>query len=192
MIKAVIFDCFGVLTSDGWFAFVAEHFKEGSDLFHRAHDLNKQSNAGLITYGEFTQQLAELAHVSNEVVTNALGNNVPNAALFSYIKSLKQSYLLGILSNASDNWLQELFSSEQLGLFDATVLSYEVGHIKPHPSVYHAICNKLGVEPAEAVFIDDIERYVTGAKDIGMHGIWFKNNQQLQQELDQLLADSNS
>lgn len=192
MIKAIIFDCYGVLTSDGWFAFVADHFKQDSELSQQAHDLNKQSNAGLISYEQFTQQLADLAHVSNELVVNALGNNVPNLPLFTYIQTLKQTYKLGILSNASADWLEQLFSPDQLSLFEATVLSYEVGHIKPHPTVYHAICDKLGVQPNQAVFIDDIERYATGAKDIGMQSIWYKNLDQLQQDLNSLLANSNS
>jgi FMN phosphatase YigB (HAD superfamily) len=52
--------------------------------------------------------------------------------------------------------------------------------------MYHAICNKLSVAPDEAVFIDDIERYATGAKDIGMHALYYKNVDQVIAEIEGL------
>lgn len=192
MIKAIIFDCFGVLTSDGWLPFAEKYFGANPELKQQAHDLNRQVDSGLLDYDGFVSQIAALAHVNKDEAYKAIENNVANQPLFTYVAQLKRSYKIGLLSNAGANWLDELFTPEQVALFDATALSYEMGVTKPHPRAYHAICDRLGVEPAEAVFIDDIERYVTGAKDIGMYGVWFKNNQQLQQDLGHLLADSNS
>lgn len=192
MIKAIIFDCFGVLTSDGWLPFASKHF--GSDPIKKqeAHDLNKQVDAGLLDYKTFVSSVAELAKVSLIEAHRDIENNVPNQDLFAYIATLVPTYKIGLLSNAGANWLNELFTPKQLSLFSAYALSFEMGVIKPHPKAYHTICQKLGVEPHEAVFIDDIERYVTGAKDIGMHGIWFKDTKQAVADLQKLLlANSN-
>lgn len=192
MIQAIIFDCFGVLTSDGWLPFAYKHFGHDKDLKQQSHDLNKQVDSGLLGYDEFLVKVAQLAKVPVAEAQRDIENNVSNLQLFEYVAHLKNTYKIGLLSNAGANWLDELFSHEQVALFDATALSYEMGITKPYPQAYHIICDRLGVQPSEAVFIDDIERYATGAKDIGMQGIWFKDNQQLIADLGQLLADSNS
>jgi putative hydrolase of the HAD superfamily len=182
VLKAIVFDCFGVLTSDGWLPFAEKHFGHDAALKQQAHDLNKQVDSGFLSYDEFVEQIAELAHVPVTEAYADIENNVANERLFAYIQTLKEHYKIGMLSNAGANWLHELFSPEQGALFDAVVLSFEIGTVKPDPRAYHAICDKLGVGPEEAVFIDDIERYATGAKDIGMHAICYKN-------VDQVIAD---
>lgn len=190
MIKAIIFDCFGVLTSDGWLPFAEKHFGQNPELKQQAHDLNKQVDSGFLSYKEFVEQVAELARVPANEAYADIENNVANQVLFSYIETLKNRYKIGMLSNAGANWLHDLFSDEQVKLFDAVVLSFEIGTVKPHPKAYHAICDKLGVAPEEAVFIDDIERYATGAKDIGMQAIWYKNTEQMIPELVALLSET--
>jgi len=187
MIKAIVFDCFGVLTSDGWLPFAHKYFGDDPDLKREAHDLNKQVDSGFLSYDEFVHDVAKLAAIDVALAYKDIENNVANQPLFDYIHELKSTYKIGMLSNAGANWLDDLFTKDQVKMFDATVLSFEIGHIKPHPVAYHTICEKLGIEPQEAVFIDDIERYVTGAKDIGMHGIWYKNTKQLKEELETLL-----
>ena len=186
MLKAIIFDCFGVLTSDGWLPFAEKHFGQDAELKKQAHDLNKQVDSGFLSYDEFVEQIAELAHIPVTEAYADIENNIANEQLFAYIRTLKDHYKIGMLSNAGANWLDELFSPEQATLFDAVVLSFEIGTVKPDPRMYRAICSKLGVAPEEAVFIDDIERYATGAKDIGMHAICYKNVDQVIAELEAL------
>lgn len=190
MIKAIIFDCFGVLTSDGWLPFAQKYFGHDSEIKQQSHDLNRQVDAGLLDYDSFIAKVAALAKVSLAQAHKDIENNIANQPLFDYVTKLKQTYKIGMLSNAGANWLSQLFTPDQVAIFDAVALSYEMGITKPYPQAYHTICDRLGVKPAEAVFIDDIQRYVTGAKDIGMHGIWFKNNQQLKEELEALLISS--
>jgi HAD superfamily hydrolase (TIGR01509 family) len=186
MIKAVIFDCFGVLTSDGWLPFAEKYFGGNTELKREAHDLNKRVDKGMLGYDEFVHEVAKLAAINVTTAHKAIESNIANTALFDYISELKKEYKIGMLSNAGANWLKDLFTTEQIALFDATVLSFETGHIKPEPAMYHMICDKLEVQPNEAVFIDDIERYVTGATDIGMLGIWYKNTEQLKRDLQTL------
>ena len=192
MIKSIIFDCFGVLTSDGWLPFAQKHFGNDPIAKQQAHDLSRQVDSGLLDYDGFVAQVADLAHVEVTQAYKDIENNIANHRLFDYVAQLKKTYKIGLLSNAGADWLDELFTAEQVALFDATALSFEMGITKPYPQAYHTICDRLGVQPNEAVFIDDIERYATGAKDIGMYAIWYKNYDQLKQELEQLLANSNS
>jgi epoxide hydrolase-like predicted phosphatase len=56
-------------------------------------------------------------------------------------------------------------------LFDDVVDSSEVGVRKPDPAIYHLACERLGVEPARAVFIDDHAGNVRGAEGAGLTGV---------------------
>lgn len=189
MVKAIVFDCFGVLASDGWLPFKRRHFGHDQALMQEATDLNKKVDAGLADYSEFLHRVAELANVSYEEARRDIENNVPDSELFAYIKDrLKPRYKLGILSNAGADWLNEMFSSEQVALFDATALSYDTGYVKPDKRAYKTICERLGVESEESVFIDDQERYCAAARDFGMQAIWYKNFEQFREELELMLA----
>jgi epoxide hydrolase-like predicted phosphatase len=188
MIKAVIFDCFGVLTTDGWLAFREKYFTGKPDLDERAVASNRRVDAGLISYQDFLHDIASLAGVDYSQTVRVIENNVANEKLFDYIKdNLKSTYKIGVLSNAGMDWMHELFSAEQNELFDEVVLSYQVGVIKPDPVMYETIAAKLGVLPEECLFVDDQPRYVDGAKSVGMKAIHFKNTAQVIIDIEETL-----
>jgi len=186
--KAIVFDCFGVLTTDGWLPFAQKYFGHDESLLQAAHDLNRQCDSHLLGYEEFVGKVAEMAQLSTYEARAEIEDNIANKPLFAYLETLKPHYKIGMLSNAGRNWLKELFAPEQVALFDEVVLSCEVGTVKPDPHMYQLICDKLEVSPAQAVFIDDIDRYVTGATDIGMKGIVYKDFDSFKTELEILLA----
>ncbi|MDB5162327.1 MAG: HAD-superfamily hydrolase, subfamily variant 3 [Candidatus Saccharibacteria bacterium] len=174
MIKAIVFDCFGVLVSDGWLAFKHRHFDADKHLFDQVTEINQQVDAAAISYDTFISRVAELAKVNKDDVKNEIEQNLPNLELFDFISTeLKNKYPLGILSNAAANWLDELFTPEQLALFDTYALSFEIGAIKPQAIAYVTIAKKLGVELNECVFIDDQLRYCEGAAAVGMKTIHY-------------------
>lgn len=173
-LQAIIFDCFGVLTTDGWLAFRNTHFEPGSDVFKQARALNVRVDSGLIDYPTFIQGVAELAGVSFDEVKRQIESNIANERLFTYIRDmLKPHYKLGMLSNAGANWLDDLFEPWQVGLFDEIVLSYETGIAKPDIRAYEVAAARLGFLPEECLFIDDQPLYVTSARESGMQGIIF-------------------
>jgi FMN phosphatase YigB (HAD superfamily) len=95
MIRAIIFDCFGVLTTDAWLPFKQQHFGHDPALFEQASDLNKRADGGFISVHEFLQAIADLAHMTVQEVQQALTNNVPNEELFRYVRELKPRYKIG-------------------------------------------------------------------------------------------------
>ena len=188
MVKAIIFDCFGVLTTDGWLPFKQQHFEGNDQLWQQATDLNKQFDSGLISYEDFARQIGDLAGVSAKEVLRAIEGNVANERLFEYIREeLAPHYRLGILSNAGGNWLDRLFTPEQLQLFSATTLSYQTGFIKPDPRAYQAILDSLHAAAEECLFIDDQERYCTAAKEVGMQAVVYTSVEKLRSDLQKLL-----
>lgn len=56
-------------------------------------------------------------------------------------------------------------------LFDAVVLSGAVGVSKPNPEIYLLTARRLGLEPGQCVFVDDLPRNVVGAVNAGMVGV---------------------
>lgn len=190
MIQAIIFDCFGVLATEGWLPFKERYFGHDPARMEQAGNLIQQANAGVISHHEFVRDIANLAGISERQVETMLRQNVPNEALFEYLRELKSNYKLGFLSNSSSNWLHDIFSPEQIALFDAIVLSYEAGMAKPDPRIYQLAAQKLAVEPAHCVFIDDQEWYATAAGDVGMSNIYYQNFEQMKLDLERILAKS--
>ena len=56
-------------------------------------------------------------------------------------------------------------------LFDITVISGEVGLRKPDAAIYRLTCARLGVDPTDAVFVDDMSPNVDAADALGMAGV---------------------
>ena len=50
------------------------------------------------------------------------------------------------------------------------MISGEVGLHKPQPEIYLLACERLAVEPAAAVFVDDLRENCAGAEAVGMTG----------------------
>jgi HAD superfamily hydrolase (TIGR01509 family) len=68
------------------------------------------------------------------------------------------------------------------------IISAEVGLAKPDPRIYQLALERLGVDPPEAVFVDDFLRNVEAARAAGLHAVHFKGPEQARAELEQLLA----
>lgn len=177
MTKAIIFDCFGVLVRDGWIPYKERHFGHDSQLFERATELNRMSNASLLSYEDFLKAVADLAGIELGQARREIEDNPPNSELFELMRdSLKPRYKIGMLSNASADWLHELFEPWQVELFDEAVMSYQIGTTKPAPEAYMAIADRLGVTPNECLFIDDQERFCEAAKKLGMLTVNYQDN----------------
>ena len=86
-----------------------------------------------------------------------------------------------ILSNmARDTWALAGASFEGVAF---VTLSFEVGMVKPEPGIYLACLSALGVEPAEALFVDDRRENVEAARALGMHALVFEDEDSLAAEL---------
>ncbi len=193
MIKAIIFDCFGVLVTEGWLAFKNEYFGHDKKLLETASDISGRTDAGLISHEEAVRATAALAGITPEEFTKRVFTNVPNEPLFNYIRELKNNYKIGVLSNAGGNWLSDMFTPDQIALFDVVNLSYESGFVKPDRRAYILVAERLGVKPEECIFVDDIESQLRGASATGMKAVLYKNFEQTKADLEKLLAaDSKS
>lgn len=190
MIKAIIFDCFGVLAADGWSPFKRQYLADSEKALAVAK-IGKAVDEGERSYEDMITETAHIAGVTEQVVRVAVEHKVPNEELFTYIAStLKPQYKIGLLSNASYNVLKHLFTPEQVKVFDATALSYEIGLVKPNIDMFHAIAGRLGVAVEECVLVDDQARHCAGALAIGMQAIEYTSVEQCRAELQKILTEN--
>ncbi len=190
MIKAVIFDCFGVLASEGWIPFRDEHLADEPAKLQQANDLMRELATGRIADDTFLTAIASLTNVSPEAVREQMNANVPDEAVFDYIQTLKPRYKVAMLSNVGQNRLAEIFTPEQLSLIDVFALSSETGYAKPDREAYLHVMKRLGVEPEECVFVDDQPRYLDGAQAAGMQTVLFQTAGLCVRELESILSRS--
>jgi putative hydrolase of the HAD superfamily len=84
----------------------------------------------------------------------------------------RRGYRLGVISNADGRAEQAL---EAVGLrphFELVIDSGLVGVSKPDPRIFHLAAERMGIDPADAVYVGDIfEIDVEGARAAGMQGI---------------------
>ena len=178
MIKAIIFDLFGVLANEGTISFSRAFYPRDETKLARTLELQDRLNLGHINIDEYKDRLAMLGGADRKTVDSYIDHHQPNLPLLEYIRiTLKPKYEIGILSNSGDDWTQEILG-DYLTLFDVVVLSYSVGLIKPDAKIYELAAQKLDVIPNEAVFTDDKARYCEGATKAGMRAIEYKSLEQ--------------
>ena len=88
----------------------------------------------------------------------------------------------------SNSWGNEYLREDWDVLFDAVVISGEVGMRKPEADIYRHTLGLLKVEPGAAVFVDDMEPNVRGAAAVGMIGVHHKTYPQTLLELEALFG----
>jgi putative hydrolase of the HAD superfamily len=70
--------------------------------------------------------------------------------------------------------------------FDHTTFSADVRLVKPEPAIYEHSLQGVGVQASEALFLDDKEANVLGARDVGIRAIRFQSIDQLRNDLKRL------
>jgi HAD superfamily hydrolase (TIGR01509 family) len=182
MIKALIFDCFGVLYWDDlnrlYNLVHPEQFQDLTDLVHAC-------DHGYLGKQDFLNSVAELSGISVEAVMAVIHDKSRrNEPLIERVKELKKTYKIGMLTNMGQDTLDEIFTSaERAELFDDVVVSSDIGLIKPSRDIFEVALERLGTSAAETVFIDDRVVNTDGAERVGMRTILFTTNKQFEQEL---------
>ncbi|MBC7868604.1 HAD-IA family hydrolase [Candidatus Saccharibacteria bacterium] len=191
-IKAIIFDCFGVLVMSGRTAL----YHDFPDLKSKIYDNERQSDYGMTSRIQLNEAIGQLTHLSPQVIDERYwATSVRNESALAWAMELKQSgeYKIGLLSNIGRGWLEDFLTvQERRALFDAEVLSSEVNIVKPSLEIFEITAQRLGVEPFECVMIDDILANIDGAERAGMGGILFGTTTQARSDLDLYLKSHNA
>jgi putative hydrolase of the HAD superfamily len=113
----------------------------------------------------------------------------PRPAMLRAIERIREAGLLA--AAITNNWRESDGSTTGGNLvarFDVFVESATSGLHKPDPAIYDLALDLLGVEPDEAVFLDDIGRNLKSARALGMATIKVDDPDQALAELERLLG----
>jgi epoxide hydrolase-like predicted phosphatase len=122
------------------------------------------------------------------VQTDFWAGDVLDENLVNFLRQLRPRYKTALLSNAWDDLRQMIEEVWQItDAFDRMVISSEVGLVKPDQAIYQRMIAELGVAPSKAVFVDDFQHNVEGARSAGLMAIHFQSPEKALGDLQVLL-----
>jgi putative hydrolase of the HAD superfamily len=109
-----------------------------------------------------------------------------NEEMLGWVEALQDAgFKTAILSNMVEELMQYMVQEfAWLGRFDHHTWSCQLRIAKPDPAIYHYTCEKLGVAPQNALFLDDKAENIAAAEGIGLHAIQFSTAAALRRELE--------
>ena len=212
MIRAALFDFGGVILSSPFEAF-ARYERENQlpeGLIRRLNATNPDANAWArlerseVDLGQFAELFEEEAReagheVDGSAVLALLGGAV-RPEMVEALRRCSERLVTGLLTNnfvsidrshggaVEDPTGRAAAIAEIMGLFDAVIESSKVGVRKPDPRFYEIACETLGIEPAEAVFLDDLGVNLKPARAMGMTTIKVEDPAAAIAELEQVVG----
>lgn len=190
-IKAIIFDCFGVILTDALSVLCAELETREPQKVVEMRGLIHAANRGIISPEESTQQVAELLGITVEQYrTRIREGEVRDQQLLDKIKALRKRYKTAMLSNITVQGIERRFpGNELLEYFDVLVISSEIGYAKPDAEAYQIAADRLGIAPENCLFTDDRPEYCEAARQVGMQAIEYTSFTQFWSELTEVIGE---
>jgi putative hydrolase of the HAD superfamily len=197
--RALVVDFGGVLTTNIWAAFAEFCETVGRDrdavlqLFRdepEAMELLRGLETGELDEGEFEPRFAALLGIDDHqgLIGRLFAGLGPDHAMIAAVRKARQSGVsTGLITNS---WGLGIYERAPMDLFDETVISGDVGLHKPQPEIYLLACERLGVEPADAVFVDDLRENIAGAEAVGMEAVLHRDSAETIARLERLLGVS--
>jgi putative hydrolase of the HAD superfamily len=134
------------------------------------------------------QRLGLVAHQLDALKHDVLKGGAWNTELLDFIRSPKPRYKTAAISDAWPGAREGVKEHINRDLFDVIVFSAEEGQRKPEPEIYRRALSQLGVAPREAIYVDDRLKNVIGARQVGMHALFFTDSLGVRREIERLLA----
>jgi epoxide hydrolase-like predicted phosphatase len=195
--RALVVDFGGVLTTSIWPAFASFCEREGlapetvRELFRADPDalgLLRGLETGELDEAAFEPRFAKLLGLDahDGLIDRLFSDLGPDERMVGAVKAAKAAGLgTGLISNS---WGLGIYDRAPTDLFDATVISGDVGLHKPQPEIYLLACERLAVKPAECVFVDDLRENIAGAEAVGMTGVLHRDPAETLPRLEELLG----
>jgi putative hydrolase of the HAD superfamily len=193
--KAVIFDLFGTLVDNLHHVAFTQILADTAALLNvpagpfvhlwRIETWEKRATGALTTVGaieyichqlgtnpspELLQQAAELRY---RFTRNAL---IPRTGAVETLATLKAAgYRLGLISDLTEDSAAQWPQTALAPLIDVAILSCAEGLKKPDPRIFLLACERLGVEPANCLYMGDGgSDELRGARAVGMYPVMIR------------------
>jgi epoxide hydrolase-like predicted phosphatase len=195
-LQGLLVDFGGVLTTNIWESFdrfcETEGLERGTvlELFRgdgEALALLRSLERGAVTDEVFEHDFGEMLGVEpGGLIERLFGGLAAEPAMIGAVTAAREAGVrTGLITNS---WGMGIYERAPLDLFDATVISGDVGLHKPQPEIYRLGAERIGVAPERCVFVDDLRENVAGAEAVGMTAILHREPPATIAELERLLG----
>lgn len=195
--KALLVDFGGVLTTDVFKSFREFCEREGLDpdtvrkLFREdpeALAVLRRLERGELNEEEFAAEFGPMLGLADNegLIDRLFAGMRADEAMVEAVKAAKRAGVRTAL--VSNSWGAGRYDRDAFPeLFDAVVISGEVGLHKPEPEIYRLAAERVGLAPEECVFLDDLKENCAGAEAVGMTAVLHRGSDGSLPELERLL-----
>jgi putative hydrolase of the HAD superfamily len=199
-VRGLLVDYGGVLTTNVFDSFRAFCEDEGLDaeaikrLFRddpRALESVRGLERGDLTEDEFAERFGELLELEparrTGLVERMFRHIRPDEQMVDALRRARaQGVRTGLISNSMGAGRYDRSAFPEL--FDGVVISGDEGMHKPEPAIYELGCERVGLAPAECVFVDDLRENCEGAEAVGMTAVLHRGAERTLPRLEELLG----
>ncbi len=197
MIRNVIFDIGNVLVRWSPHEILRLTFGDDVDVDTWSQDIFQSElwdklNRGLVTEQEAGQQFAYMLGVSEQQMEILFyyvkRTQCPLYGSVELVQDIKKAGygVYALTDNLHDivTFLKQQYTFWPL--FDGAIVSAEEGCVKPGAQIFTTLFERYDLDPACCVFLDDAQKNIVGAQQVGMQGIVFEHAQQAREQLKAL------
>jgi putative hydrolase of the HAD superfamily len=181
-ISCVLFDLGGVIVNwhNSWLIQdVSDEFQLQKEKLSKEFYKNlPEISTGKINEKEFWHTIGKKLESKKFRKRCSLNNSMINLS-----KELSQKDItVGILSNTEPASYAVMENLTSLDHFEYKFLSYNIGHLKPEPEIYHHVIDNISFPKEELFFIDDLKSNVESARSEGIDSVQYIDYDELLKE----------
>jgi epoxide hydrolase-like predicted phosphatase len=197
-VRGLLVDFGGVLTTNVFESFRAFCREEGLDadafLDLVRHDQDtrtklRELETGRLSEEDFGLHLGERLGVEHTegLVERLFSRIAPDHEMVAAVRKARDAGVrTALVSNSMGSGRYDRDSFPEL--FDAVVISGEVGIHKPQPEIFRLAAERVELPPEECVFVDDLRENCEGAEAVGMTAVLHRGADSTLPELERLLG----
>lgn len=198
--KGLILDFGGVVTTDFYGALNAFSARAGLEAGAFVRTLREvpegrkalaAAECGQMSQRDFEVTMGRLLGLDDKgLLAKALADLRPRPEVIDLTRRARaKGVRVAALSNSWGTGDYDPYAGWELDqMFDAVVISDQVGLRKPNPEIYELTATKIGLPPGECLFVDDTEHNLPAARDLGMGTLFFTGADGEVAEIERLIG----
>ncbi|WP_045220842.1 HAD family hydrolase [Desulfonatronum thioautotrophicum] len=186
-VQAVLFDFGGVLADEGFYHGLHQVAREGGldgETFFSAVSREIYTCGyleGRVDESVFWARIETVIGLplpAETVRRIILDGFVLRPWMLDFVRALRQSGVRVAMLSDQTNWLDELDSRHGFyAEFEQVFNSYRLGISKYRPETFLRVLGELGLQPGQALFVDDNAGHIQRAKEVGLKTILFADQE---------------
>ena len=187
MIESILFDMVGVLMRFDTEGYYRIHGIAPAERAIIQREVFRSLEWSMLDRGTISEQdaaaavcerMPERLHAAaRDIVYRRNRAILPVPGMVELLADLKEAgFRLYLLSNTSVAYHRFRSAIPGIRYFDDTLISADVGLVKPDPEIFHLACRRFDIIPSESAFIDDTPINAEAAHYVGMRAFVFNDD----------------